>query len=314
MKKFFDFLFYIIFFGIFFLIVDFTEGYDTVISLLTFFSIFIFSITSIIIFIEFVLKKKRIRKNELINSEKKLNESFKKDIEFEVKKSNAPMTAIINFPEKNNPTEEKQKRLKEFHLRKITDAGIDAVALYIMQTGSRKQIKIGISNNPQLRLKEFQTGNPHIKLCSYYWLESRDKARKIEFNLHVLLEAINKKIVKYSYHGTEWFSVTPKVANNILENFFLEIDSVDLLSYVESYAGDKYIMKLRYKKNEKALEKLFFCHAYIILVGRNVFQETFQKIFPEAIDFNLYSYPKYNTFYNIIFPSFQPFQTLMKLV
>lgn len=71
---------------------------------------------------------------------------------------------------------------------------------YVYLMGDGRSYKIGISNNVQRRLKDFQTGNPYIKIITYKKFINQKEAEKIEKMLHQQYAHCNV--------GLEWFNPT----------------------------------------------------------------------------------------------------------
>lgn len=65
--------------------------------------------------------------------------------------------------------------------------------------GKHKPYKIGITNNPNRRLKNLQTGHPN-KLSIHYTEEIPDSCVKL------LEKLIHKNVGRYKTHG-EWFDI-----------------------------------------------------------------------------------------------------------
>lgn len=86
--------------------------------------------------------------------------------------------------------------------------------LYAIASSEIGPVKIGFSNDPKSRLKEFQTAN-HDKLYIWGTISVRDLkvVELIEKLIHFYL-----KINKVHLRG-EWFEITPKLALNIFETF-----------------------------------------------------------------------------------------------
>lgn len=78
-------------------------------------------------------------------------------------------------------------------------------SIYVI--GDDRYCKIGISDHPEKRLSELQTGNPS-KLTLHHSVEvdDRRKAELIEGLIHKTLKD------KRMDGGSEWFSLTPKDA------------------------------------------------------------------------------------------------------
>ena len=67
--------------------------------------------------------------------------------------------------------------------------------------------KIGISNNPEKRLKQFKTGNPKIEMLQYS--QKVFFAEWLEYNLH-------KLFIKQNVNG-EWFSLKLDQVNTLVK-------------------------------------------------------------------------------------------------
>ena len=89
--------------------------------------------------------------------------------------------------------------------------------LYIIRCGKTQLFKIGISNNPESRCKQLQTGNPE-NLKVYFQFEinnnkySNIEASQIECTIHRFLKEYNKKHVL-----NEWFNLTDDEVVKIAE-------------------------------------------------------------------------------------------------
>ncbi len=89
----------------------------------------------------------------------------------------------------------------------------EEVYVYIIENTYLHDTKIGISNNPEKRIKQLQTGNSRQLVIKYtIKFNTRNEANKLEYALH-------KKYSKHRLCG-EWF----------------EIDSNKVIKYLE----DKY--------------------------------------------------------------------------
>ena len=90
---------------------------------------------------------------------------------------------------------------------------MDRCAVYLMHDGHSGDVKIGISNNPELRRTQVQShyNVGVVSLIDQTWFLSRDEASKYEKALHT----------RYSQHlsaargGREWFSLS----NEQIEGF-----------------------------------------------------------------------------------------------
>lgn len=77
---------------------------------------------------------------------------------------------------------------------------------YIYIIGHDTAFKIGFSSDPEYRLKQLQTANPHV-LCLLWSMERQD-AVKLEKHLHV-------KFNKHKMTG-EWFDRTTLAINLVI--------------------------------------------------------------------------------------------------
>lgn len=86
--------------------------------------------------------------------------------------------------------------------RTAADLGEDAIAVYIISSSKQRSSKVGISNDPQRRLKGLQTGNAlTLSVSSVYWMRSRDDALLLESETH-------RELLRRGYKRKgEWFPV-----------------------------------------------------------------------------------------------------------
>lgn len=89
--------------------------------------------------------------------------------------------------------------------------------VYIIQSGNKPKhpVKIGMSDNPEGRVKQLQTGNPvELRLLVIFKCDSRAHAFNLEHTLHKLLNS--------RHISGEWFSVSKsniyKTINSIANN------------------------------------------------------------------------------------------------
>ncbi len=83
--------------------------------------------------------------------------------------------------------------------------------LYFISNERQKVVKIGITNNPQKRLKTFQTAHyEKLIILKVVKVSNRMLAFQLETALH-------KKFQKYHIRG-EWFKLTPTLFR-FIENF-----------------------------------------------------------------------------------------------
>lgn len=111
--------------------------------------------------------------------------------------------------------------------------------LYFISNERQKVVKIGIANNPQKRLKTFQTAHyEKLIILKVVKVTNRTSAFQLESALH-------QKFQKYHIRG-EWFKLTPTLFH-FIENF-----QEDRVSLVE-----KMIIFLR---------EIFFVLAIILMI------------------------------------------------
>lgn len=97
--------------------------------------------------------------------------------------------------------------------------------VYFISTKRKKVVKIGIANNPEKRLKTFQTANyEELVILRVIKVANRDLAFKLENALH-------QKFKKYHIRG-EWFKLTPTVIK-FIENY--QINNMSLFEEVILY-------------------------------------------------------------------------------
>lgn len=99
--------------------------------------------------------------------------------------------------------------------RTAADLGEDAIAVYIISSSKQRSSKVGISNDPQRRLKGLQTGNAlTLSVSSVYWMRSRNDALLLEAETHRELQRSG-----YKRKG-EWFPVETEVAADAIANAY----------------------------------------------------------------------------------------------
>lgn len=81
--------------------------------------------------------------------------------------------------------------------------------LYIVATSERGPVKIGISNNPNRRLRTFNTASPDP--VSLHAVMTLDDARSIEQQAHAALKLAGK------HRHNEWFNVSVDDAKALIE-------------------------------------------------------------------------------------------------
>lgn len=96
-------------------------------------------------------------------------------------------------------------RLADIETRNPIDLGDAACSVYIM--ASKAAVKIGISNHPELRLKQVQTGH-HAKLIlrKFWWFQSVADASLVESVVHGQLK------IRGHHTSGEWFNISVREA------------------------------------------------------------------------------------------------------
>ena len=97
--------------------------------------------------------------------------------------------------------------------------------VYFISTTRKNVVKIGIANNPNKRLKTFQTANhEELIILRVIKVENRALAFKLETALH-------QKFKKYHVRG-EWFKLTPTLIK-FIESY--QIHNMSLLEELVFY-------------------------------------------------------------------------------
>lgn len=79
--------------------------------------------------------------------------------------------------------------------------------LYILKSSTKKICKLGISNNPEFRLKTIQNYCRDAQLVSTHWMPFPKMAER---RLHNRLWKHKYKGFRYHFSGsTEWYSIKP---------------------------------------------------------------------------------------------------------
>lgn len=100
-------------------------------------------------------------------------------------------------------------RLADVETRRATDLGDASCCLYIM--ASIAAIKIGVSNRPEDRLKQVQTGHPaKLRLYKIWWFQSTAEATLLERTVHGQLK------VRGSHSSGEWFNISKQDAVSVV--------------------------------------------------------------------------------------------------
>lgn len=89
-------------------------------------------------------------------------------------------------------------------------------------------VKIGISDNPQKRLKQIQTGHPEkIEIKHLEEISTRRKTLELEKNLH-------RDFSIYRSHG-EWFNMNVDEAIGFLKFTIIHYDDSDIENDIDCY-------------------------------------------------------------------------------
>ncbi len=95
--------------------------------------------------------------------------------------------------------------------------------VYVVGMPSREPpVKIGISCNPDFRVRELQCGSP-VPLVVHYSMEVGTEAERLE-------EVVHRALYKHRIHG-EWFNVTPEAAVAVLAQLWLSPREPELVTY-----------------------------------------------------------------------------------
>lgn len=90
--------------------------------------------------------------------------------------------------------------------------------MFIYAIGTEDKTKIGVSNNPENRLKTLQTSNGE-ELTLHYCFEVPDNIA-FKFEKHIHKENNHKRM------KGEWFSLTPSEAEHLLMFYEMTSDSI----------------------------------------------------------------------------------------
>jgi len=116
----------------------------------------------------------------------------------------------------------RDERKEDISKRARRDAGPKATSVYLME--GNKHVKVGISADPDKRLKQIQTGNPNrIKLVARWWFFSKRDARKVEQLAHTLLK------MRDVHTNGEWFQISVYRAKNVVETAALDLIATNSL-------------------------------------------------------------------------------------
>lgn len=127
-------------------------------------------------------------------------------------------------------------RLIDIERRSSADLGPQACCLYIMVSSAA--VKIGVSNRPEERLRQVQTGHHEkLRLHKTWWFQSTDDAMLVERTIHAQLK------VRGSHASGEWFKIKPadavQSASNVIQHLSASgsIDK-DLLPKIDAPLND----------------------------------------------------------------------------
>jgi T5orf172 domain len=109
-------------------------------------------------------------------------------------------------------------RAADFNSRTASDMGEEATAVYVIATPAQNSVKVGISDNPDRRRNDLQTGSPHsLAVYCQFWLQNRQHALLVERHCHKRLKA------RGHFTIGEWFSVEPDVAKRHIVETYVEL-------------------------------------------------------------------------------------------
>jgi len=103
--------------------------------------------------------------------------------------------------------------------------------VYIIQSGTKMKspIKIGMSDDPEKRIKQLQTGNPQVlRIIISIKCNSREHAFELEKTLHRMLERNNIL--------NEWFSVRKKSVFETINRMANNPELAQVISHVDLFA------------------------------------------------------------------------------
>jgi len=121
--------------------------------------------------------------------------------------------------------------------------------VYIIQSGTRKKspIKIGMSDDPEKRIKQLQTGNPYIlRIIISIKCNSRKHAFELERTLHRML--LRNNILN------EWFFVKKKSLLETINRFANNPDLKQVKSFVDIFEKQS-VEEMETEKVVAVLEK-----------------------------------------------------------
>jgi T5orf172 domain len=110
------------------------------------------------------------------------------------------------------------QRTADLKARTASDMGSEATAVYVITTNARNSSKVGISDNPDRRKANLQTGNAQqLNVHAQFWMKNRQHALFLEQSCH--------RIMKRKGHVRigEWFSVEPEIASRHVVDTYIEL-------------------------------------------------------------------------------------------
>jgi len=216
---------------------------------------------------------------------------------------------LIELAKQEEEKHQKIKRelLSNIEVRQKSDIGKSAVCVYVVC--SKTAAKIGISDKPNTRLKQLQTGNSQkLSLAKVWWFFGRDDAVLIESYTHNLLR------VKGHHALGEWFncnkakavSYVTQVIDNLLSEGKIDkaINRLSKLPEDAEYQLSK-LLKYKWKISMKGNEYFKIEDALMVVFKKRgawwySFNGDFSKIsYPRSIDAKAAVLQKFNNIINV---------------
>ena len=126
--------------------------------------------------------------------------------------------------------------------------------VYIIQAGDKKNapIKVGVSDDPEKRLKQLQTGNPKVlRLLMSFECKNKEHAFNLEKTLHLMLSGQGILNEWFSCSRTKVTRALNKISNNPEVDFVKNHDG--MFSEAKSRARTRKEEKLRDSQERKIL-------------------------------------------------------------
>lgn len=142
--------------------------------------------------------------------------------------------------------------------------GENIMYVYLIQSGNKPKspVKVGMSNNPEKRIKQLQTGNPVLlRLVLSIKCESRSHAFRLEKTMHELLKGNN--IIN------EWYSV---VRSNIYKSLNVLANNPDYENVVNNiglFASMSVEDKIEQKAKKRLNQLIYFGEKEQRLIDKN---------------------------------------------